>query len=77
MSTDALFDSATVAIPSGATLTVDGRRLSVRGPLGVVRRPFPADVLHLTIDGPTATLKLGLPANRKRAQALLHTWGPT
>ncbi len=65
---------ATVALPKGITVQVAGRTLTVTGPKGKVVRPFPADVLHLSVAGTTATLELGLPAHRKRSRALLRTW---
>jgi large subunit ribosomal protein L6 len=66
--------SATVSIPKGVSLTVRGRELVAKGPLGSVVRPFPGDILDLAVHGTTVTLTLRLPPNRKEAQALLGTW---
>ncbi len=74
MSTDETRDTATVPLEERSTLEVDGRRLTVRGPKGEVRRAFPSDVLKLSVAGKTATLTLAIPPNRKRSQALLRTW---
>jgi large subunit ribosomal protein L6 len=74
MSTDELRDHAKVPLPKGVSFHVEGRTLSARGPLGSVSRPFPSDVVHLEIKKGEAILTLGLPANRKRAQALLKAW---
>jgi large subunit ribosomal protein L6 len=65
---------AEVALPSGVRVEVSGRTLTVQGPKGRVVRPFPADVLHLTSQGSTLTLELGLPLHRKSSRALLRTW---
>ncbi len=65
---------AEIPIPAGVKLHVTGRTLRVDGPLGRVVRPFPADVLHLTVSGTTVKLELGLPAQRKQSRALLATW---
>jgi large subunit ribosomal protein L6 len=74
MSTDATRDTATVPLAPRSTIEVDGRTLRARGPKGEISRPFPSDVLKLAVSGETATLTLAIPANRKRAQALLRTW---
>ncbi|HUI38183.1 MAG TPA: 50S ribosomal protein L6 [Thermoplasmata archaeon] len=74
MSTEATLQTATVPLPPKATLSVEGRELRAKGPKGEVRRPFPSDVLRLEIAGSEAVLTLGLPARRKRSQALLRTW---
>ncbi len=74
MSTDADRRLATVDLPQGVSVTVDGRRLRVKGPLGTAERPFPADVLELSVHGSVATLTLQLPPGRRAAQALLGTW---
>jgi large subunit ribosomal protein L6 len=73
MSTSALPQS-TVPLPAGVTLTVVGRTLRAKGPLGTVERPFPGDILRLEVKGSTATLTLTVPAGRKRARSLLGTW---
>jgi large subunit ribosomal protein L6 len=74
MFTDAQSNEARVPLPAGATLHVEGRSLTARGPLGSVRRPFPSDVVRLEVKGHEVVLTLGIAANRKRAQALLRAW---
>jgi large subunit ribosomal protein L6 len=74
MSTDADRTQATVDVPSGVTLTVEGRTLTAKGPLGTAVRPFPADVLGLDVKDGVATLTLLLPPGRRASQALLGTW---
>jgi large subunit ribosomal protein L6 len=74
MSTDEARDQASVPLAPKSTVEVEGRRLIVRGPKGEVGRPFPSDVLRVTVSGDTALLTLLIPSNRKRAQALLRTW---
>jgi len=73
MSTDET-GRATVEIPKGVTLTVDGRTLRAKGKLGTIVRPFPSDALVLTVQGTEVSLELRLPSHRKRSQALLRTW---
>ncbi len=73
MSTEAT-TQAVVRVPAGVTTHVEGRSLSVKGPLGTVARPFPADAISLVQAGTEITLTLTIPPNRKRAKALLHTW---
>jgi large subunit ribosomal protein L6 len=74
MSTDEERRHATVDVPKGVTLSVEGRTLTAKGPLGTSHRPFPADVLGLEVQGGVATLTLLLPPGRRTAQALLGTW---
>jgi large subunit ribosomal protein L6 len=74
MSTDVDRRHATVDVPVGVTLTVDGRHLKAKGPLGTAERPFPSDVLGLEVAGGVATLTLLLPPGRRASQALLGTW---
>lgn len=74
MSTDADRTHALIDVPPGVTLTVDGRFLRAKGPLGAADRPFPSDVLSLTVTGGQATLTLLLPPGRRASQALLGTW---
>jgi large subunit ribosomal protein L6 len=74
MSTDADRTHAVIDVPDGVTLTVDGRFLKAKGPLGVAQRPFPADVLSLGIKDGQATLTLLLAPGRRVSQALLGTW---
>ncbi|MGD0257137.1 MAG: 50S ribosomal protein L6 [Thermoplasmata archaeon] len=74
MSTDADRTHATVDVPQGVTLTVEGRRLKAKGPLGTAERPFPADVVSLEVKDGVAKLTLLLPPGRRTSQALLGTW---
>ena len=75
MSTDTtLRDRVSVPVPKGVQVTHDGPNLRVKGPKGTAARRFPSDVLTLSVQGDHLTLTLSIPANRKRAQALLHTW---
>jgi large subunit ribosomal protein L6 len=74
MSTDADRTQATVDVPSGVTLSIEGRLLKAKGPLGTAQRPFPADVLGLGVKDGVATLTLLLPPGRRASQALLGTW---
>ncbi len=73
MSTEAS-SSAVVPIPTGVTVRLEGRTVTVKGPLGSVARPFPSDAITLTPSAGQITLTLTIPPNRKRARALLHTW---
>ncbi|HTW40282.1 MAG TPA: 50S ribosomal protein L6 [Thermoplasmata archaeon] len=61
-------------IPSGVKFTVGPGKLSAKGPLGTVERPFPSDVLELSVDGTTVHLRLLIPSDRKRSLSLLRTW---
>jgi large subunit ribosomal protein L6 len=74
MSTEDSDRREVVELPTGVQVSVRGRRLHARGPLGSIERPFPSDALDLSLAGTTATLTLRLPAHRKRSQALLRTW---
>jgi len=74
MSTEASESQETIELADGVKLTVEGRRLRAKGPLGTIERPFPSDALELAVKGHTATITLRLPAHRKRSQALLRTW---
>jgi large subunit ribosomal protein L6 len=74
MSTDVDRTHATVEVPAGVTLRVEGRRLKAKGPLGTAERPFPSDVLTLEVKEGVATLTLLLPPGRRASQALLGTW---
>jgi large subunit ribosomal protein L6 len=64
----------TVAVPSGVTVAVTGREITAKGPLGQIRRPFPSDAIAFHAEKGSVKLTLTIPANRKRAKALLHTW---
>jgi len=74
MSTEPDRRHETVDVPKGVTFSVADRRLSAKGPLGRIERPFPSDALGLAVEKGVATLTLRLPAHRKRSQALLKTW---
>ncbi len=65
---------AELSLPKGVSVQVSGRTLTATGPLGQVVRPFPGDVLHLSVAGGKLTLELGLPSARKSSRALLQTW---
>ena len=75
MSTDDLLrDHVVVPVPAGVTVALHAPTLKVKGPLGSTERPFPADALRLEIAPGQVTITLAIPANRKKAQALLHAW---
>jgi large subunit ribosomal protein L6 len=74
MSTDARRDRVSIPVPKGVVVHLTVTIVSAKGPLGTTSRTFPSDVLGLTTGAGTAELLLRIPANRKRAQALLHTW---
>jgi large subunit ribosomal protein L6 len=75
MSTDdALRDRVTVPLPKGVTVNLHHTTLTVKGPLGSSSRGFPHEALRVEPSGDHLTLTLLIPANRKRAQSLLHTW---
>ena len=71
---DARRDRVAVPVPSGVTVRLAGVKLTAKGPLGEVSRTFPSEVVGLALHGGNAELTLKVPPNRKRAQALLHTW---
>ncbi len=73
-STEADRSRATVELPKGVSVAVAGRTLTAKGPLGTVHRPFPSDAIELEQKGPSVTLTLRLPPNRKRSRSLLNTW---
>jgi large subunit ribosomal protein L6 len=74
MSTDTDRSREVVAVPAGVSFTVTPGRLSAKGPLGTVERAFPSEVLELTVAAGSATLRLKIPADRKRSLSLLKTW---
>lgn len=74
MSTEADRDRVSVPLAPNSSVELIGSRLVVRGPNGEVARAFPAGALTVSVAGANALLTLTIPANRKRAQALLHTW---
>lgn len=63
-----------IELPAGVQLTLDGRTLRAKGPLGTVSRPFPSDTLRLHGGSGRVRLELLLPPNRKGSRALLGTW---
>ncbi|HTW55075.1 MAG TPA: 50S ribosomal protein L6 [Thermoplasmata archaeon] len=65
---------AAVALPKGVTVSVHGRSIRAKGPLGTSERPFPSDVLALAAAGGEVTLALKIPPQRKQARSLLATW---
>ena len=67
-------DRVTIPLPKGVTVRLHDGRVAVKGPKAEVARPFPADVLEIDSREGRAELVLKLPPNRRRAQALLHTW---
>jgi len=74
MSTEAERGHTTVELPKGISMTLRGRTLVAKGPLGEVHRAFPADVIALSVKGTTATLELKIPPTRKQSRSLLNTW---
>jgi large subunit ribosomal protein L6 len=64
----------TVDLPKGVHARLDRDRLVVKGPHGEVHRSVPLGALGVTAEGPTVTLRLLLPPDRKKARALLNTW---
>ncbi|HTT17212.1 MAG TPA: 50S ribosomal protein L6 [Thermoplasmata archaeon] len=73
MSTEAP-SQAEVEVPAGVRFSVAGRTLTAESSRGKVVRPFPADVLRLTIAPGKLSLELLLPPHRKSSRALLQTW---
>ena len=65
---------AEIDLPKGVAVSVHGRTLRAKGPLGTVERPFPSDVLSLAVDGGRAELIVRLPPERKQSRTLLRTW---
>jgi large subunit ribosomal protein L6 len=74
MSTDPDRSREVVEVPPGVTFTVTPGRLVAKGPLGTVERPFPSDVIELTVEKSSVALRLRIPSDRKRSQSLLKTW---
>jgi large subunit ribosomal protein L6 len=74
MSTEPDRSREVVDLPKGITFKVTPGRLTAKGPLGSIERPFPSDAIELTANATQATLLLKIPADRKRSQALLKTW---
>ena len=65
---------ATVAIPTGVHVRIDGRHVVAKGPAGEVRRDFPVEAIGLTVHAHAVELLLKLPTNRKQTKSLLNTW---
>jgi large subunit ribosomal protein L6 len=74
MSTEVDKTRLTVELPAGFTVRLTGQRIHGKGPLGQSERDFPSDILALTLEGSTATLRLKLGLGRKTTRALLGTW---
>jgi large subunit ribosomal protein L6 len=74
MSTEPDRGRESVDVPAGVTFAVRPGRLTAKGPLGTVDRPFPSDLIELTAAPGSVTLRLRIRADRKRSQALLKTW---
>jgi large subunit ribosomal protein L6 len=74
MSTDPSRAVQVVEVPRGVSFTVHGQHLVAKGPLGQIRRPFPADAIGLASTDGSVTLTLRLDVDRKRGLALLGTW---
>jgi large subunit ribosomal protein L6 len=74
MSTDTDRTREVIEVPAGVSFVVRPGKLAAKGPLGTVERPFPSDVIELTVGGGSVTLLLKIPADRKRSQSLLKTW---
>ncbi len=74
MSIEADRSTEVIEVPKGVSFAVHGAHLTAKGPLGSVRRPFPADAIGLTTSDGAVTLTLRLGADRKRGRALLKTW---
>ena len=67
-------ESASVELPENVSLSLSGNRLTARGPLGTIDRPFPSGGLSIDVDGRNVKLTLRVPPNRRRSKSLLHTW---
>lgn len=63
-----------VRIPSKAKVRLDGRRLTVEGPLGSITRDFPNELVKIALSKDTAVLTLAVPSERRHSKALLGTW---
>lgn len=63
-----------VELPKGVQARLDQDTLVVKGPHGEVHRPVPLGALGVTAEGPSVTLRLLLPAHRKKSRSLLNTW---
>jgi large subunit ribosomal protein L6 len=63
-----------VAVPKGVTFALRDGRLTAKGPLGSVERPFPSGALAITPADGRVVLELTIPVERRHAQALLRTW---
>lgn len=62
------------ALPEGVKARLVGRKVEVTGPQGTLSRDFPIEAIALSFAPGAVTLRLRLPATRKRSRALLGTW---
>ena len=63
-----------IKLPAGVKVTSHPGTVEVQGPLGRIVRGFPSGALELTVADASVKLRLTVPPNRRRAQALLRTW---
>ncbi len=56
-----------ITVPSGVTVTIDGQRVTVKGPKGELDRTMPADMI-LNLDGDTLTVDR--PSDEKQHRSL-------
>ncbi len=69
-----LRQQATLEIPDGIEVRLEGREIVVTGPAGAIRRSFPVEALELRRVAAGLEVTLKLPPHRKKARALLNTW---
>jgi large subunit ribosomal protein L6 len=74
MSSDEAKDAVSFPLPKGVTVAAAGGVLTVKSGKKTLTRPYPDGALDVSSRDGALTLKLRIPANRKRAKALLHTW---
>ena len=74
MSTEPDRSREEIEVPADVTFAVHPGRLTAKGPLGKVDRPFPSDLIEVTGAKGRVTLQLKIRADRKRSQSLLRTW---
>ena len=56
-----------ITVPSGVAITIDGQRVTVKGPKGELERTMPADMI-LNLDGDTLTV--ARPSDEKQHRSL-------